>query len=134
MSANLMPELRSILTGEKPYQRAPICVKYFASVKPGIRYGTTSASGSRASTCRLMMSNTGDSTGSVTTGGADFMISSSAQGDAIAAYIQQHAAEYNVKYVIWSQRYWTPGSSWSLMADRGSVTANHYDHVHVTVN
>ncbi len=64
----------------------------------------------------------------------DFMISSAAQGDAIAAYVQQHSGQYNVKYVIWSQRYWTPGSSWSLMADRGSITANHYDHVHVTVN
>lgn len=64
----------------------------------------------------------------------DFMISSAAQGDAIAAYIQQHAAQYNVKYVIWSQRYWPAGGSWSMMADRGSITANHYDHVHVTVN
>ena len=26
-----------MLTGEKPYQRAPVCVKYLASVKPGIR-------------------------------------------------------------------------------------------------
>ena len=43
-----MPEPFSIFTGEKPYQRAPICVKYFASVKPGIMYGTTTASGSRA--------------------------------------------------------------------------------------
>ncbi len=64
----------------------------------------------------------------------DFMISSAAQGDAIAAYVQQHAAQFNVKYVIWSQRYWPAGGSWSLMADRGSITANHYDHVHVTVN
>ena len=64
----------------------------------------------------------------------DFMISSSAQGDAIAAYVQQHAGEFNVKYVIWSQRYWPAGGSWSMMADRGSITANHYDHVHVTVN
>ncbi len=63
----------------------------------------------------------------------DFMISSSAQGDAIAAYVQQHVAEFNVQYVIWQQRYWEPGSSWSLMEDRGSITANHYDHVHVTI-
>src|SRR4029077_20876234 len=52
MSANRIPEPRSILTGENPYQRAPIRVKYFASVKPGIRYGITIASGSRAVTCR----------------------------------------------------------------------------------
>ncbi len=63
----------------------------------------------------------------------DFMISSPAQGDAIAAYVQQHVAEFNVQYVIWQQRYWEPGSSWSPMEDRGSITANHYDHVHVTI-
>ena len=39
-----------------------------------------------------------------------------------------------MQYVIWEQRYWEPGSSWELMEDRGSITANHYDHVHVTVN
>jgi len=64
----------------------------------------------------------------------DFMITSPAQGDAIAAYVQQHTAQYNVKYLIWSQRYWPAGGPWKMMADRGSVTANHYDHVHVTVN
>lgn len=64
----------------------------------------------------------------------DFMISSSSQGDAIAAWVQSHVGEFNVKYIIWQQRYWEPGSSWRLMEDRGSPTANHMDHVHVTVN
>ena len=64
----------------------------------------------------------------------DFMISSSSQGDAIAAWVQSHVGEFNVEYVIWRQRYWTPGGSWELMEDRGSPTANHMDHVHVTVN
>ncbi len=63
----------------------------------------------------------------------DFMITSKAQGDAIAAWVQQHVAPFNVEYVIWRQRYWEPGSAWRLMEDRGSITANHYDHVHVTV-
>ncbi len=62
------------------------------------------------------------------------MISGKAQGDAIAAYVQAHVAQFNVKYLIWRQRYWAPGEGWSAMADRGSTTANHYDHVHVTVN
>ena len=62
------------------------------------------------------------------------MISSQSQGDAIAAFVQTHVGEFNVQYVIWRQRYWEPGSSWELMEDRGSITANHYDHVHVTVN
>ncbi|MBK9033503.1 MAG: serine/threonine protein kinase [Myxococcales bacterium] len=56
MSANLMPDAFSIFTGEKPYQRAPSWVKYLASVKPGIMYGTTVASGSRATTWRAITS------------------------------------------------------------------------------
>ena len=63
----------------------------------------------------------------------DFMTDGST-GDAIAAFVQANAGTYDVQYVIWEQRYWEPGSSWELMEDRGSTTANHYDHVHVTVN
>jgi hypothetical protein len=57
-------------------------------------------------------------------------------GDAIAAYVRAHAGELGVSYVIWSQHIWTVERSsegWRLMPDRGSTTANHYDHVHVTV-
>ena len=64
----------------------------------------------------------------------DFMITSRSQGDAIAAFVQNHVSEFDVQYIIWRQRYWAPGGSWELMEDRGSITANHYDHVHVTVN
>ena len=64
----------------------------------------------------------------------DLMISGQSQGDAVAAFVQAHAAELNVKYVIWRQRYWEPGGSWEPMEDRGSPTANHMDHVHVTAN
>jgi hypothetical protein len=40
-----------------------------------------------------------------------------------------------VKYIIWRQRIWYPSSgTWRGMADRGSATANHYDHVHVSVS
>ena len=54
--------------------------------------------------------------------------------DAIASFVQSHSGEFDVQYVIWRQRYWVPGGSWDPMEDRGSATANHYDHVHVTVN
>ena len=64
----------------------------------------------------------------------DLMISGQSQGDAVAAFVQAHAGELNVKYVIWRQRYWEPGGSWEPMEDRGSPTANHMDHVHVTAN
>ncbi len=64
----------------------------------------------------------------------DIMISGRGQGDAVAAFVQAHAAAFHVTYVIWRQRIWFPGSAtWRPMADRGSITANHEDHVHVSV-
>jgi hypothetical protein len=56
---------------------------------------------------------------------------STATGNALAGYVLAHRADFGVTYVIWRQRY-NDGSGWSQMADRGSVTANHYDHVHVS--
>ena len=64
----------------------------------------------------------------------DLMISSRSQGDGIAAWVQAHVGKFDVKYLIWRQRYWEPGRGWKPMEDRGSPTANHFDHVHVTVN
>ncbi len=52
-------------------------------------------------------------------------------GDALAAYVLDHADALAVKYVIWRQRI-NHGSGWEPMEDRGSATANHYDHVHVS--
>ncbi|WP_427385051.1 hypothetical protein [Janibacter sp. G56] len=63
----------------------------------------------------------------------DIMVTGSL-GDSIAAYMQAHAGELNIAYVIWQQRIWFPGGGWSPMEDRGSATANHYDHVHVSVS
>ena len=61
-----------------------------------------------------------------------------ALGDAIALYLQQNHAKYHVHYLIWRQRNWnvernTSLTAWRAMADRGGITANHYDHVHVSV-
>jgi hypothetical protein len=65
----------------------------------------------------------------------DCMVSSRATGDAVAAYVIEHARQLNVKYVIWYQRIWMPQTgTWRTMEDRGGVTANHMDHVHVSVN
>jgi hypothetical protein len=67
----------------------------------------------------------------------DFMTSDKALGDAIAAYLQKHAAALNLYDIIWYQRIWTPvraSEGWRYMEDRGSSTANHYDHVHVSTN
>lgn len=67
----------------------------------------------------------------------DFMVSDSSEGQAVADWVQAHASELGIYDVIWAQRIWTPeraSEGWRYMEDRGSPTANHYDHVHVAVN
>ena len=54
-------------------------------------------------------------------------------GDRVAQFTLDHQPEHGVWYVIWRQRY-NNGSGWDPMADRGGITANHYDHVHVSFN
>jgi hypothetical protein len=67
---------------------------------------------------------------------ADFMVyADSAKGDAVAQFVIANAARFDVDYVIWQQRIFTiGGSGWKAMEDRGSPTANHMDHVHVSFN
>lgn len=67
----------------------------------------------------------------------DIMTTNVALGYEIAAFLQAHAAELDLFDVIYRQHIWTPvraGEGWRLMPDRGSITANHFDHVHVAVN
>jgi len=72
----------------------------------------------------------------------DFMVPvSSALGDQIAEYAVQNIASRGINYIIWKQRFYAPYDSkygpaytWNPMPDRGSVTENHYDHVHVSMN
>jgi hypothetical protein len=54
-----------------------------------------------------------------------------ALGDAVAELALAHQPEHGVWYVIWRQRY-NDGAGWDPMEDRGSITQNHYDHVHVS--
>ncbi len=56
-----------------------------------------------------------------------------ALGDRVAKYTLDHQAANGVWYLIWRQRY-NDGSGWDPMEDRGSITQNHYDHVHVSFN
>jgi hypothetical protein len=67
------------------------------------------------------------------TGHAVDIMCSTAEGNEIASFLQANAGTLNIKYLIWRQRIWYPGGSWKGMEDRGSATANHYDHVHVSV-
>jgi len=68
---------------------------------------------------------------------ADFMVyQDKATGDALAAYAQSHAEQLQIKYIIWYQRIWSlerADEGWRPMEDRGGDTANHKDHVHITV-
>ncbi len=62
--------------------------------------------------------------------------SNGAMGKAIADWVRANAKELNVEYIIYNQRIWNVKRSregWRYMASRGSDTANHKDHVHVTV-
>jgi hypothetical protein len=57
-------------------------------------------------------------------------------GDQIAGWLQSNAGTLGISELIWAQRIWTvqrAGEGWRPMSDRGSTTANHYDHVHVSV-
>ncbi|MEU6191702.1 M23 family metallopeptidase [Nocardia sp. NPDC047038] len=56
-----------------------------------------------------------------------------ALGDSIADYIMAHAADFHVDYIIWRQVYRSPDGTSNLMDDRGGDTANHFDHVHISV-
>ena len=60
----------------------------------------------------------------------DFMVDR-ATGDALAACALQNQDALGITYVIWRQRI-NFGRGWRGMADRGSATANHYDHVHIS--
>ena len=65
----------------------------------------------------------------------DIMISG-ATGYDVAEFVRAHASEFGVNYIIYSQHIWSvdrAGEGWRAMEDRGSITANHYDHVHVSV-
>ena len=53
----------------------------------------------------------------------------------VAEFVRANYADLGVSYVIHARNIWSverSGEGWRGMEDRGSVTANHYDHVHVT--
>ena len=72
----------------------------------------------------------------------DFMVPEGSElGDKITEYAIQNMASRGISYIIWKQRFYAPfdskygpANTWNPMPDRGSVTENHYDHVHVSMN
>jgi hypothetical protein len=64
----------------------------------------------------------------------DFMVSDE-RGTALAEEVVRLNKDLDAMYVIWRQRINSfDGRGWRAMEDRGSPTANHYDHVHVSFN
>ncbi len=64
----------------------------------------------------------------------DVMVSGAA-GQEIANWARANASALGITEVIYAQRIWTTqraGDGWRGMSDRGSATANHYDHVHLS--
>lgn len=72
----------------------------------------------------------------------DFMVPEGSElGDKIAEYAIQNMASRGISYIVWKQRFYAPfdskygpANTWNPMPDRGSVTENHYNHVHVSMN
>jgi hypothetical protein len=78
----------------------------------------------------------GDSGSEHSTGHAlDIMVSGS-EGQEVADWLHANYKKLGISQLIWAQHIWTVQRSsegWRAMEDRGGTTANHYDHVHVTV-
>ncbi|MFE1168671.1 coiled-coil domain-containing protein [Nocardiopsis sp. NPDC058789] len=72
----------------------------------------------------------------------DFMMSANgaapsaanqALGQQISDYGIANADRLGIKYIIWEQQIWQSTSrQWTWMNDRGDLTQNHYDHVHIS--
>lgn len=68
----------------------------------------------------------------------DLMVSKK-EGDEIANYLVQNYEALGIEYIIWEQRFYSTvpniygaARTWGLMDDRGSITQNHFDHIHIS--
>lgn len=102
----------------------------------GSRFGIRTIGGFRDATSPYDDLRNGHSVGLA----LDFMIddleAGSDVGDQVAAHLQENADRVGVAYIIWRQRIWSPdraSEGWRPMADRGSATQNHMDHVHLSL-
>ncbi|WP_019789838.1 LysM peptidoglycan-binding domain-containing protein [Streptococcus sobrinus] len=96
------------------------------------QYGTTDIGGYRE----------GDSGDHGTGNAVDVMTYDNTQlGQEVADYATSNMEANNISYVIYQQKFYAPTENkygpaytWNQMPDRGSDTANHMDHVHVSFN
>uniref|UniRef100_UPI001C2366D4 M23 family metallopeptidase n=1 Tax=Nocardia noduli TaxID=2815722 RepID=UPI001C2366D4 len=56
-----------------------------------------------------------------------------ALGDQVVAYAHANAAAFGLVYTIWQRRYTPVDGTPNLMPETGDRTADHFDHVHLTV-
>lgn len=67
----------------------------------------------------------------------DFMVPSASVGERVKDFVYAHRGELGLFDIIWAQHIWTierSAEGFRSMSDRGSATANHYDHVHIKIN
>jgi hypothetical protein len=72
----------------------------------------------------------------LSTGGVMPSAANVQRGYDIASWAQANASRLGIMYIIYRQRLWDirmASSGWIPMDDRGSITANHFDHVHISV-
>lgn len=66
----------------------------------------------------------------------DVMVPEDSQlGDTVAAWFQANHEGLGVSVLIWRQQVWSvhrADEGWRVMEDRGSITQNHRDHVHIS--
>ncbi|MBB6171021.1 hypothetical protein HNR23_001081 [Nocardiopsis mwathae] len=58
------------------------------------------------------------------------------RGYEISKFAQDNAERLGIMYIIYRQKIWDvrrAGEGWRDMADRGSITENHFDHVHISM-
>ena len=60
--------------------------------------------------------------------------SGKALGDRVLQFVLAHQRQFGLDHAIWQQTLYLPGSAPRRMKNRGSATANHYDHVHVATS
>ncbi|MGK5680688.1 coiled-coil domain-containing protein [Actinoplanes sp. URMC 104] len=54
-------------------------------------------------------------------------------GDRLAAYFVKNADRLGVMYVIWFRQIWLPGDGWKSYSGSGGASAEHTNHVHVSM-
>ncbi len=61
-------------------------------------------------------------------------VESDVLGNAITTFAIDNLEQFGIDYIIYRQRIYNPEviRSWRAMADRGNITQNHFDHVHIS--